>query len=93
MWEGTRTGVRLAEARYNTTENYPRLLPSLLAKKVLFLDSKVQRSQFASLERPSDDLAAGEIAAQRHANAAVTSRKTPQPKWPTTPQPDMFARR
>ena len=41
----------------------------------------------------SDDLAAGEIAAQRHANAAVTSRKTPQPKWPTTPQPDMFARR
>src|SRR5271167_1774959 len=25
----------------------------------------------------SDDLAAGEIAAQRHANAAVTSRKTP----------------
>jgi hypothetical protein len=43
--------VRLAEAKYNTTENYLRLLPSLLAKKVRFLDSKVLRSQFSSLER------------------------------------------
>jgi hypothetical protein len=51
LWNGTNTGVRLAEARYNTAENYLRLLPSLLAKKVLFLDSKVQRGQFAALER------------------------------------------
>jgi hypothetical protein len=51
LWDGTHTGVRLAEAKYNTAENYLRLLPSLLAKKVLFLDSKVLRSQFASLER------------------------------------------
>jgi class 3 adenylate cyclase len=29
----------------------------------------------------SNDLAAGEIAAQRHANVAVTSRRTPQPKF------------
>lgn len=51
LWDATRTGVRLAEAKHNTAENFLRLLPSLLAKKVLFLDSKVQRSQFASLER------------------------------------------
>jgi hypothetical protein len=51
LWEGTHTGVRLAEAKYNTTENYLRLLPSLLAKKVRFLDSKTQRGQFGSMER------------------------------------------
>jgi hypothetical protein len=51
LWDGTRTGVRLAEAKYNTAENFLRLLPSLLAKKVRFLDSKVLRSQFSSLER------------------------------------------
>ena len=41
LWDGTRTGVRLAEAKYNTAENYLRVLPPLLAKKVRFLDSKV----------------------------------------------------
>jgi hypothetical protein len=51
LWEGTNTGVRLAEAKYNTAENYLRLLPPLLAKKVRFLDSKVERSQLSSLER------------------------------------------
>jgi hypothetical protein len=51
LWDGTRTGVRLAEAKHNTAENFLRLLPSLLAKKVRFLDSKVQRSQFSQLER------------------------------------------
>ena len=41
----------------------------------------------------SDDLAAGEIAPQRHANMAITSRRTPRPKWPITAQSAMFARR
>ena len=51
LWDGTHTGVRLAEAKFNTAENFLRLLPSLLAKKVRFLDSKTQRSQFSQLER------------------------------------------
>jgi hypothetical protein len=50
---------------------------------------------FGSCSRCSDRSArvAEDRMRARGASAAITSRRTARPKWPTTPQSDMFAQR
>jgi hypothetical protein len=51
LWNGTKTGIRLVEAKYGTSENYLRFMSSLLAGKIRLVNNKRERDQFAALER------------------------------------------